>query len=224
MAAPHKSHENTTIIPGVSMNMSVKIGRNAAELAKPCFTAGTSRVSRSRALGLRNRRKAVNPKSPPSPNQESAVNTRTGKVAFGPWMGPYETHVDTAAAGPPIFLDPNGNTHASLHAPESQPPPVDPKGAEPLPQQEQEQAPESQPQQTTPETKPQPARFVKAAAVPTTRELYAIVAKVTQRNAMMAAAQARPLSQWLGGARGKPHGSGRCGNIMARSINQPRRS
>ncbi|GLC47002.1 hypothetical protein PLESTB_001656200 [Pleodorina starrii] len=203
MATTHQSLMNCTVIPGMSQNMALKIGRNAAELSKPCFTTGSSRVARSRAakaLGLRSKRKPVSPQSPPSPNQESAVNPRTGKVAFGPWQGPFGTHADIATAAEPLFLDHNGNTYASLNVPAHL------KGVA---------SPHAEP------TQPAAAGGkATAAATAATQQLYAMVGKVAQR---AAAATTRAPSQWPG-RHVKPHGSGRCGTTMARSINQPRRS
>ncbi|GIL78078.1 hypothetical protein Vretimale_7485 [Volvox reticuliferus] len=204
------SNTETIIIPGEAKNMSLKIGRSAAELSKPCYTAGSSRVSRSRAakaLELRNKRKVVRPQSPPSPNQESAVNSRTGKVAFGPWQGPYETYTDTGVVGP-LFLDPSGNTYASLTTPGS---PSYLEGVV-LPKVQLQQAKAVQ----------QPAAGpTKEQAAAATKQLLALVGKMSQcRSATVA--QGRMPSLWPGS--GKARNSGRCGNIMARSINQPRRS
>lgn len=52
------------------------------------------------------------------------MNARTGKVAFGPWLGPFETHPsqDVAGVESPIFSDRKGNTYASLGG--SRAPPV----------------------------------------------------------------------------------------------------
>lgn len=120
-----------------------------------------------------------------------------------------------ASAAGPLFMDPNGNTYAFLHAPTSlahkgipAPPPLHPIEA---------QRKVQQPHVVRNGTK-DPA--VKAApAASTTQQLYAMVNKVAQRNS---AAQRRAPSQWL--SRGKPHGSGRCSSSMGRNINQPRRA
>ncbi|KAG2495512.1 hypothetical protein HYH03_006455 [Edaphochlamys debaryana] len=57
---------------------------------------------------LRKRKQSASPQSPPSPNQESAVNSRTGKVAFGPWLGPFDTNSEALLSGPLFLADPSG--------------------------------------------------------------------------------------------------------------------
>lgn len=74
--------------------------RAMCALAGASLPAGIARPRCVRVAGARSlvsrKRLPVSPQSPPSPNQESAVNPRTGKVAFGPWLGP------VAAAGPAV--------------------------------------------------------------------------------------------------------------------------
>ncbi|GFR44641.1 hypothetical protein Agub_g5930 [Astrephomene gubernaculifera] len=216
--AASEGNQSTPIKPGSRQGITNKVGRNAAELAKPCFPAGTSRVSRSRAtraLGLR-KRKPVSPQSPPSPNQESAVNSRTGKVAFGPWLGPFEA--STSAMGPsdPLFADPNGNTYNSLSAVQMDPPAAsDDTTAAPHDKQPQS-APSKQQQAKAAAAK------VAGSATAATQQLVVMMNKMVQRAAAAAAAHTRQPAQWLG--RSKAHGSGRCNTTMARAINQPRKS
>ncbi|KXZ47549.1 hypothetical protein GPECTOR_34g708 [Gonium pectorale] len=177
---------------GSNQNVALHVGRNAADLAHR-FTAGTSRVSRSRATnaGLR-KRKTVSPQSPPSPNQESAINSRTGKVAFGPWLGPYESHNDTVPTGP-LFMDRDGNTYASLSSVLNAMPKAD---AEP-------QLPEA-----------------KSPAAAATQQLYAMVNKVMLKQAV---SQSRRPAQYQRRGKPVENFRGRCGSTMGRAINQPRK-
>ncbi|KAG2428777.1 hypothetical protein HXX76_011477 [Chlamydomonas incerta] len=201
---------NTAVpIPGSNKSaLAFRVGRNAAALNQPCFgqSRRVNRVVKARAVkavGLRQQRKAVSPQSPPSPNQESAVNARTGKVAFGPWLGPFKAHPsqDLSVADSPLFSDRQGNTYASLggsHAPAVQ------------------------------ATAPTAAPSAKAAAASNaaTKELYAMMNKMVQKNAAGTPVSSRQAAQWQAGRSGKASGrhggGGRCG--APRAINQPRRS
>ncbi|PNW77702.1 hypothetical protein CHLRE_10g447950v5 [Chlamydomonas reinhardtii] len=207
MAATQPS--STVPIPGsVNKSIAFRVGRNAAALNQPCFgqSRRMNRVVKARAVkavGLRQQRKAVSPQSPPSPNQESAMNARTGKVAFGPWLGPFETHPsqDVAGVESPIFSDRKGNTYASLGG--SRAPPV----------------------QTAATAAALGAKGT-AASNAATKELYAMMNKMVQRHAANAPPVSGRAAHWQSGRSGKimgKHGGGgRCG--APRTINQPRRS
>ncbi|PNH12968.1 hypothetical protein TSOC_000014 [Tetrabaena socialis] len=192
--ASSSSSGGALLVPG-NGSTAGRVGRSTERKG---LSVKTSRVAISRLVrGRMMLRKSASPQSPPSPNQECAVNPRTGKVALGPWLGPYGPGADSPPSSPPpLFLDTNGNTFASLTAAGLLPR----SSSVPLPLATEKQA--------------------AAAATAATRQLHALVGKVAQRQAAEAAAGlARQLGKRSG--RGVPSG-GRCGATMSRHINQPR--
>lgn len=69
---------------------------------------------------LSTRKKSKTPegmKSPTSPHQECITNSATGRVAVGPWTGPFAPHpstVDAQTLPATLYLDPWGGCHFEL--------------------------------------------------------------------------------------------------------------
>uniref|UniRef100_A0A7S0R5R1 Uncharacterized protein n=1 Tax=Chlamydomonas leiostraca TaxID=1034604 RepID=A0A7S0R5R1_9CHLO len=88
-------------------------------LAKP----GLPRAIRARVarvpVGQRHKIVKLGPgekvKSPQSPHQEGMMSRGSGRMALGPWGGPFETHPEAVLAET-LYMDPKGVMYQSLDA------------------------------------------------------------------------------------------------------------
>lgn len=90
----------------------------APQVARPSMLP---RTIRNRAATRPGQQRPQPPRSPGSPHQEAASNIVTGRVALGPWGGPFAGHpggapADALAALLPstLFVDTDGAAHLGL--------------------------------------------------------------------------------------------------------------
>lgn len=103
--------------PGQTGRLQVSLVKGTTHLPRTI----RSRVAQhERSCARRSARTTESPKSPQSPSsphQETTFSTATGRVALGPWTGPYAPHpssVEAQELPATLYLDPAGGCHFEL--------------------------------------------------------------------------------------------------------------